>query len=307
MAHYVFARVLAGVPVIVGASFLVFWLLFLIPGDPLDAFTNGTTLTADQRSSIRTSLGLDQPFVVQYARYAAGAIRGDLGRSLATSRPVALEIQTSLPPTLQLAAASLVIAVGIGLGLGTLAALRHGTPWDTLAMVAAVGGISIPSVWLGLLLLMMFSLWLGWLPASGTEGPEHLVLPALTLGYGGAAVIARLVRSTLLEVLGQEFIRTAAAKGLSEQTLVVRHALKNALIPLLTVVGVQAGHLLAGAVIVETIFSRQGIGRLLVQALLNRDFAMAQGVVLFVATVYVLLNIAIDLAYGWLDPRIRYS
>jgi peptide/nickel transport system permease protein len=307
VGQYAVARIFTGVPVVIGASFLVFSLLFLIPGDPVDALTNGTALTAEQRASIRVSLGLDQPFLVQYSRYLLGAVHGDLGRSLATGRPVAVEIQTSLPATLQLAAASLVVALGIGLPLGIMAALRHGSVWDSLCMLVALGGVSIPSIWLGLLLLMVFSLWLGWLPASGTDGVQRLVLPALTLGYGAAAVIARLVRSALLEVLGQDYVRTATAKGLTGGAVVLRHALKNALIPVVTVLGVQVGHLLAGAVIVETVFSRQGIGRLLVQALLNRDFPMVQGVVLLVATVYVLLNIGVDLAYGWIDPRIRYG
>jgi peptide/nickel transport system permease protein len=307
MGRYAIGRLVAGIPVVLGASLLVFGLLFLIPGDPVDALSNGLTLTADQRAGLRASLGLDQPFIVQYGRFLAGAVHGDLGRSLATGRPVALEIETSLPATVELAVASLAIALGLGLGLGTLAALRQGSVWDTLCMIAALGGMSIPSIWLGLLLLMVFSLWLGWLPASGTDGVERLILPAVTLGYGAAAIIARLVRSALLEVLDQEYVRTASAKGLRQSSVVLRHALKNALIPVITLVGVQAGHLLAGAVIVETIFSRQGIGRLLVQALLNRDFPMVQGVVLFVATVYVVLNIGVDLAYGWIDPRIRYS
>ena len=308
MIRYLGTRALSAIPVLIGVSVLVFLMLYLIPGDPVDALLGPSgTMTTEERQAARTSLGLDDPLPVQYARYASGVLRGDLGRSLATRRPVAEEIARQLPSTLQLTAAAMTVAVLLGFSLGTLAATRPGTVWDSGVMLVALGGISMPGFWLATLLLLVFSLWLGWLPSSGSEGVERLVMPAVALGYGAAAVIARLVRSSLLEVFHQDFLRTARAKGLTTRAVVLRHALRNALIPVLTLIGVQVGVLLANAVIVETVFSRQGLGRLLVQGLSNRDFPLVQGIVLFIAGTYVLINLAVDLAYVWIDPRIRYS
>jgi peptide/nickel transport system permease protein len=244
---------------------------------------------------------------VQYARFAGNALRGDLGRSLQGGQPVTQAILQQLPATLQLTAAALAVALVLGVTLGTLAAIRHHTWLDGAIMLVALTGVSIPSFWLGLLLLLIFSLGLRWLPATGSEGWELLIMPAVTLGYGASAVIARLTRGSMLEVLQQEFMTTARAKGLRETVVLGRHALRNALIPIITMLGLQLGNLLAGAVVVETVFSRQGIGRLLLGAILGKDFPVVQGTVLFIATLYVLLNLVVDLAYAAVDPRIRYG
>jgi peptide/nickel transport system permease protein len=306
---YLLKRLAAAVPVLLGVSVLVFAMLAFLPGDAVDAIvgSSGASLSAEQRTAIRDQLGLNQPLPVRYASFIGNALRGDLGRSISTRRPVTQEIQEQIGPTLQLTVASIGIAAVVGLTLGTLAALRHNTRWDAGVMALALGGVSIPNFWLGLLLLLVFSLGLGWLPSAGSEGVERLVMPAAALGYGAAAIVARLTRSSMLEVLGQDFMRTARAKGLGERAVVVRHGLKNALIPVITLLGLQAGVLIANAVVVETVFSRQGIGRLLVQGLSNRDFPLVQGIILVVAVIYVFLNLAVDVAYAWIDPRIRYS
>ncbi len=256
---------------------------------------------------LREQYGLNDPIHVQYLRFVGRAIQGDLGRSLQFKRPVIDEIRTQLPATLQLTAAAMVVALTVGLGLGILAAIRPHSLLDAFTMSIAMAGVSFPSFWVGLMLLLIFSLALGWLPATGTEGIERLIMPAATLGFGAAAIIARLTRSSLLEVLQQQYIVTARAKGLSFVKVVFRHALRNALIPVVTIVGLQFGNLLAGAVVIETVFSRQGIGRLLVTAILGRDFPLVQGVILFVASVYVIVNLLVDLSYALIDPRIRYA
>jgi peptide/nickel transport system permease protein len=308
VTRYLVKRLLAAVPVLLGVSIVVFAMLAFLPGDAVDAIVgSGSTLTADQREAIRDQLGLNQPLPMRYASFIGNAVRGDLGRSISTRRPVSQEIEDQIGPTLELTVASMAIAAVLGLALGTLAALRHNTRWDAGVMALALGGVSIPNFWLGILLLLIFSLGLGWLPSAGSGGVQRLIMPAATLGYGAAAVVARLTRSSMLEVLGQDFMRTARAKGLRERSVVVGHALKNALIPVVTLLGLQGGVLIANAVVVETVFSRQGIGRLLVQALSNRDFPLVQGIVLVVAVIYVFLNLAVDVAYAWIDPRIRYS
>ena len=288
---------------------VVFAMLAFIPGDPVDVMlgASGSSVTAEQRQALREQLGLHDPLPVRYVRYMGNVLQGDLGRSISSRRPVAVEIATQISSTLQLAAAAMSIAVALGFLLGTIAAVRHNTVWDTAIMAIALGGVAIPSFWLGMLLLLVFSLWLGWLPPAGSDGIERLILPAVALGYGASATVARLVRSSMLEVLNQDFLRTARAKGLGSRVVVIRHALKNALIPVVTLLGVQAGFLIANAVVVETVFSRQGIGRLLVTGLSNRDFPVVQGVVLIIAALYVILNLLVDLTYAWIDPRIRYS
>jgi peptide/nickel transport system permease protein len=309
VTRYLVTRLLAAIPVLFGASVLVFAMLAFIPGDPVDVMlgASGGSVTAEQRAALREQLGLNEPLPVRYARFVGNALQGDLGRSISSRRPVVVEIATQIPSTLQLAAAAMTISVALGFLLGTIAALRHNTVWDTAIMAVALGGVAIPSFWLGMLLLLVFSLWLGWLPPAGSEGIERLIMPAAALGYGASAVVARLVRSSMLEVLNQDFLRTARAKGLTDRAVVARHALKNALIPVVTLLGVQAGFLIANAVVVETVFSRQGIGRLLVQGLNNRDFPIVQGVVLVIAALYVVLNLLVDLTYAWIDPRIRYT
>lgn len=307
MGTYILKRLLAAIPILIGISALVFFSLKLVPGDPLSAITGDAVIGKEEADRLREQYGLNDPLHVQYLRFVGRAIQGDLGRSLQFKRPVIDEIGAQLPATLQLTAAAMLIALTVGLGLGILAAIRPHSLLDALTMGVAMAGVSFPSFWVGLMLLLIFSLALGWLPATGTEGIERLIMPAATLGLGAAAIIARLTRSSLLEVLQQQYIVTARAKGLSFVKVVFRHALRNALIPVVTIVGLQFGNLLAGAVVIETVFSRQGIGRLLVTAILGRDFPLVQGVILFVASVYVVVNLLVDLSYALIDPRIRYA
>jgi ABC-type dipeptide/oligopeptide/nickel transport system permease component len=241
----------------------------------------------------------------QYGRFVGNALRGDLGMSIRSRRPVATEIGENLGSTGRLALASMVVAIALGVPLGLIAALGRNSWLDVAAMGVALLGVAMPSFWLGFLLIFVFSLHLGWLPATGGGDLPHLVMPAVALGTIAAAIIARLTRSSMLEVLGQDYVRTARAKGLGGFAVVVRHALRNALIPVVTVFGLQFGNLLAGAVIVETVFSRPGLGRLIVGAILSKDFPLVQGTVLFVATAYVLINVVVDMAYAYVDPRIR--
>ena len=293
-------------PVIVGVSVVVFSIIHLLPGDPVLAILSGANATPEQERELRGQLRLDDPIVVQYARFLGRAVVGDFGRSIFSRRPVIEEIVEQLPSTLELAGTALVIAVAVGLTLGVLAAVWRDSWIDRGAMLIALGGVSMPSFWLGLLLIFVFSLQLGWLPATGQGGVSRLLLPAATIGLNYSAVIARLVRSSLLEVLGNGYIATARAKGLSEWGVTLKHALGNALIPVTTIIGVQLGNLLAGTIIVETVFSRRGMGRLAVTAVLDKDYPLIQGVVLVSALGYVLTNLLVDLSYSVLDPRIRH-
>jgi ABC-type dipeptide/oligopeptide/nickel transport system permease component len=257
---------------------------------------------------MRQQLGLDLPLPVQFGRFLWGVIQGDLGKSFRSGEPVAGLILRNLPFTIQLAVFSLGVAVLVGFVLGVTAAINRGTWLDMVAMTLAVIGVSMPSFWLAIMLLLIFALHLGILPAVGmATGWDGLILPSVALGLSAAAIIARLVRSSLVDVLVRDYVRTARAKGLRERTVVLRHALKNALIPVVTVLGLQFGTLLGGAVVVETVFARPGIGQLVVKAILEKDFPIVQGVVLFTATAYVIANFLVDVSYSWLDPRIRYG
>lgn len=293
-------------PVVVGVSVVVFSIIHLLPGDPVLAILSGANATPEQERELRAQLRLDDPLVVQYARFLGRALAGDFGRSIFTGRPVIEEIADQLPATLELAGTALLIAAGLGLGLGLLAAVFHNSWIDRAAMLVALGGVSMPSFWLGLLLIFVFSLQLGWFPATGQGGPGRLVLPAATIGLNYSAVVARLVRSSLLEVLAHPYVTTARAKGLGEWVVTLKHALANALIPVTTILGVQLGNLLAGTIIVETVFARRGMGRLAVTAVLDKDYPLIQGVVLVSALGYVLVNLVVDLSYSVLDPRIRH-
>jgi peptide/nickel transport system permease protein len=302
---YVTTRILACVPVLVGVTLAVFSLLFLIPGDPVKMMLAEFATTPEQIERMRAQLRLDDPLPVQYGRFVRHAITGDLGTSIRSRRPVAQEIRENLGSTAILAAASMAVALVMGVSLGLVASLVRNSWLDVLAMLVALLGVSMPSFWLGLLLILGFSLHLGWFPATGGGDLPHLVMPALTLGLIASAIIARLTRSSMLEVLGQDYVRTARAKGLAGWVVVARHGLANALIPIITIFGLQFGNLLAGTVIVETVFARPGIGRLLVGGILNKDFPLVQGTILFVAAAYVLVNLLVDLAYAVVDPRIR--
>ena len=305
MLTYVGRRLLAVVPVLFGVTLAVFSMLFLVPGDPVKIMLAEFVTTPDQVARMRAQLHLDEPVLHQYGRFVGNALRGDLGMSIRSRRPVATEIGENLGSTGRLALASMVVAIALGVPLGLIAALGRNSWLDVVAMGVALLGVAMPSFWLGFLLIFVFSLHLGWLPATGGGDLPHLVMPAVALGTIAAAIIARLTRSSMLEVLGQDYVRTARAKGLGGFAVVVRHALRNALIPVVTVFGLQFGNLLAGAVIVETVFSRPGLGRLIVGAILSKDFPLVQGTVLFVATAYVLINVVVDMAYAYVDPRIR--
>jgi len=302
---YVGRRLLAVVPVLFGVTLAVFSMLFLVPGDPVKIMLAEFVTTPDQVARMRAQLHLDEPVLHQYGRFVGNALRGDLGMSIRSRRPVATEIGENLGSTGRLALASMVVAIALGVPLGLIAALGRNSWLDVAAMGVALLGVAMPSFWLGFLLIFVFSLHLGWLPATGGGDLPHLVMPAVALGTIAAAIIARLTRSSMLEVLGQDYVRTARAKGLGGFAVVVRHALRNALITVVTVFGLQFGNLLAGAVIVETVFSRPGLGRLIVGAILSKDFPLVQGTVLFVATAYVLINVVVDMAYAYVDPRIR--
>ncbi|MDR7387844.1 MAG: ABC transporter permease [Armatimonadota bacterium] len=306
MWRYVLKRVLLALPVLLGVSVVVFVAIRLIPGDPAQIMA-GQAATEEVVRQIRQSLGLDQPLPVQYLYFLRNVVRGDLGRSLFNGAPVVEELGQRFPRTVRLALASIAVASLIGVPAGILAATRHLSWLDTLVMLVALVGVSMPVFWLGLNLILVFSVRLQWLPAFGYETWRHLLLPSVTLGAASAAIVARMTRSSMLEVLGQDYIRTARAKGLAERVVVNRHALRNALIPVVTVLGLQLGTLLSGAVLTETVFAWPGIGRLLVDAVLARDYPIIQGATLLIAATFVALNLAVDLLYGLLDPRIRYE
>lgn len=294
------------IPTLFGVSVAVFLLLHLVPGDPA-RMVAGLDATEADLVLIRQDLGLDKSLPEQYLTWLNNLLHGNMGKSTRSRNPVTYEIGLRMPATWQLTAVSITIAVVIGMVTGIIAATRRNSVWDYGSMVAALLGICTPSFWLGLMLMLIFAVQLHWFPTSGRGDWRHLVLPGFTLGAGAAAIIARVTRSSLLEVLHQDYIRTATAKGLRPATVIYRHALKNALIPVVTVVGLEFGYLLAGAVITETVFAYPGIGRLLVDSIGFRDFPVVQGILLILATQFVLINLVVDLIYAWLDPRIHYG
>ena len=314
MALFLLRRLLLVGPVLLGVSLVVFAVLHISPGDPAEIML-GPQATHEDITRLRTELGLDEPLAVQYARWMGRVLQGDLGRSLWMKRPVLGEVLRRFQATVILAASALLLSTLGGIALGVLSAARRNSLLDRLSALASLFGASMPSFWLGIVLMVIFALWLGWLPASGMFAPyggggvgdllSHLVLPTVTLAAASLTIIARLTRSTMLDVLGQDFVRTARAKGVRESFVVVRHALRNALIPTVTVVGVQAGYLLGGAVLTETVFAWPGVGTLMVQGILARDFPLVQGCVLVIALGFVLVNLAVDVLYATLDPRIR--
>ncbi|MBI2247011.1 MAG: ABC transporter permease [Armatimonadetes bacterium] len=306
MLPYLAKRIMLAFPVLLGVSVVVFVMIRLIPGDPAELMA-GQAATEEVVRGIRESLGLDRPVIVQYAVFLRNTLRADLGKSLFNGAPVTEELAQRLPRTARLALASIVVAILIGVPAGILSATRHLSWVDSAVMVLALAGVSMPIFWLGLNLILVFAVRLHWLPAIGHETWKHLILPSFTLGAASAAIIARMTRSAMLEVLRQDYVRTARAKGVAEQTVIGRHALRNALIPVVTVVGLQLGTLLSGAVLTESVFAWPGVGRLLVDAVLARDYPIIQGTVLLIATTFVLLNVVVDMAYAVLDPRIRYE
>ncbi len=306
MTRYIVRRLALLVPLLVGASILVFVTMRLIPGDPA-RLALGAEATEEQVQLMRRQWGLDQPLPVQYVYWIGHAVQGDFGRSTVSRVPAGQEIALRLPATLRLAGLSMLVSMVLGLGLGVVAAVRHNTVLDRISMVVALFGVCTPTFWLGLMLILVFSVRLGWFPSFGQGGLEHLVLPALTLGAAAAAVIARVTRSSLLDVLSADYLRTARAKGLAEHLVIARHALKNGLIPVLTLLGIELGGLLAGAIVTETVFAYPGIGLLLVNSVSNRDFAVVQAALLLFALQFILVNLLVDVLYAVIDPRISYG
>jgi peptide/nickel transport system permease protein len=332
--QYLLRRLVLMIPVLLGVSIIAFTIIHVIPGDPVQVMFAGTGATQEQLTAMRSALGLDRPLPVQYFDYLGKALRGDFGQSVHFKQPVIELILERMPATIELALASLIIALSIALPLGILSALKRNTIIDYIAMTGATLGISLPTFWVGILCILIFAVSLGWLPGSGRIGYSvhlervtgflifdslitlnfaalkdalaHLVLPAVSLGLAVATFTTRLVRSSMLEVIGKDYVVTARSKGLSERLVVGRHVLRNALIPVVTVIGLQMGSLLGGAVISETIFAWPGIGRLVIQAIYNRDFFLVQGVVLFFALLRVVINFLTDVLYVWIDPRISH-
>ena len=304
MTSFLVRRLALSIPVLAGVATLVFSLIHMIPGDPAQAMLGEAASQADVEA-LRHTLGLDRPLLGQYGHFLGGLARGDLGTSLRTGEPVAQQIRDRVSATMELAIAAMLVAIGTAIPLGVLAAVRRGTAIDAASMTLALTGISVPNFWLGPLLAIVFAVKLQWLPVSGRGTWAHLVLPAVSLGAGLAAILARMTRATLLEELRELYVQAAHARGVSPGRVIVAHALRNGLIPLVTLLGLQFGNVLTGAVITETVFAWPGIGRLLIQSIGFRDYPVVQGCILFIATTYVLVNLATDLAYGALDPRIR--
>lgn len=307
MTRYLVNRLLQAIPTVLLVSILVFLMLHALPGDPAEIFVGENQATPEMLEKIREDMGLNRPLTEQYLSYMANALRGDLGRSLNNNRPVLGEILLRLPNTLELTLAALLIAATVGIGLGILAAVNHNTVIDTAATALSLIGISLPVYWSSLLLIVVFSVNLKWFPPIGQGSLDRLIMPAFALGFLSAGELARVVRSGMLEVLNQDYILTARAKGLSERVVIRRHALRNALIPVVTLLGLTFGQLLGGAVLTESIFSRLGVGRMYIEGILNKDFTLVQGATLFIAITYALINIAIDVFYVYIDPRIKYE
>ena len=310
LAVYIARRIAQLIPVLILISLAIFSIMHVLPGDPVQLMLAGAesgSVTPERQEEIREQMGLNDPLYVQYFRFIGGALTGDLGRSVRLREPVLDLILSRLSSTLVLALSGTVVAIFIGITTGLLAALKQGTWIDTGVMVFAYIGVSVPLFWLGLVLILIFSFWLDWLPAAGSTGALSLILPSITLGLVSAGVISRLTRSSIAEVLVEDYIRTARAKGLPKKIIYIRHTLRNALLPVLTIIGLQFGAMLAGTVVTETVFSRPGLGRLVVSAILWKDYPLVQGIVLFIATSYVTINLLVDVGYAWIDPRVRYS
>lgn len=307
MARVVAGRFLSSLLVIMGSLVLVFTILYMLPGDPTDTILDPSVATPEMVANLRHQLGVDQPFHIQFFRYFSQMVQGDFGTSLLNSEPVLDKILAHFPATLALTAASSLVSVSVGLVLGVLSAVHRNRLIDIAARIVGLFGISMPTFWSGILLIVIFSLNLGWFPAMGSDGWLTLVLPAVTLGIVGAGFIVRMVRSSMLDIIDEHFIVTLRSKGLTERAVMYRHALRNALIPAITMIGMLVGEMLAGTVVVETVFSRQGIGRILSDALMAKDLPVVQGVVFFSALVYVIANLLVDLSYAGIDPRVRRS
>lgn len=304
MYKFILKRLAMLIPVVLGVSFLVFVIMNLAPGDPVEMYL-GDNYTQEAYDAKTRELGLDQPYFVRYLKYVGNAITGDMGTSFSTGRPVTQEIAARLPSTLVLATAAIAFAIIVGIPLGTLSAVRQYSVMDSFSMLLALIGVSMPNFWFGIMLILLFAATLKWLPAANFNGFKSLILPAITLSANSLAMITRMTRSSMLETIRQDYIRTARAKGHKELTVIVRHALRNALIPVVTTIGLQFGFAIGGAVLVETVFSWPGIGRLLVETIKFRDTPMVMGIVLLIAVMFSIVNLCIDILYAFLDPRIR--
>ena len=304
MGRYILKRLWHTVYVAVGISIISFFFIHL-SGDPVMLMLPPDA-TKTEVETLRQQLGFNDPLYVQYGRFAARALQGDLGVSLYHRVPALSLILERLPASLELAGAAMLIAIVVSVPLGVVSAVKRGSVWDVASMLGALFGLSMPHFWLGIMLILLFSVTLGWLPTSGRGSLAHLIMPAIALGLSLMAMFARLTRSVMLEVLNQDYVRTARAKGLAERLVIGKHALKNALIPLVTVAGMQFGFLIGGTVIIETVFAWPGVGRLVVQAIFSRDYPLVQAAVLVLAVIFVLVNLAVDLVYLYLDPRISY-
>jgi peptide/nickel transport system permease protein len=303
MLIFAVRRLLLTIPVLLGVLFVVMLTMDLIPGDPV-ALMLGDAGTKENIARFREHLGLDRPLPVRYARYLGQVATGDLGRSIQQSRPVVDELADAWPATLQLATVALALAAVVGIATGVVSAVWPNSFFDAISRLSSLFGLSMPVFWTGLVLIVVFAFWLPWLPVGGVGSPAHLVLPAVTLALPSIAMIARMTRSSVLEVLREDYVRTARAKGVGERLVVAKHALRNAAIPILTLVGLQAGQLMGGAVLTETVFAWPGLGRLMVKAIFARDYVLLQGAVLIFAMAFVVINLVVDLSYGVLDPRV---
>jgi ABC-type dipeptide/oligopeptide/nickel transport system permease component len=303
MLTFVARRLLLAVPVLLGVVFVVMLTVDLLPGDAVTLML-GEHATKEAVAALREHLGLDKPLLVRYADYVGRVLRGDLGRSIQQNRPVSAELADAWPATLELTVAALVIATLVGVVAGVLSAVRPNSLFDGVARLASLFGLSMPIFWIGLVLIVVFSLWLNWLPVGGAGSLSHLVLPAVTLALPSVAMIARMSRAAVLDVLREDYVRTARAKGVGEVWVLGKHALRNAFIPIVTLLGLQAGQLMGGAVLTETVFAWPGLGRLMVKAIFARDYILLQGAVLLFALGFVVVNLLVDLSYGLLDPRV---
>ena len=306
MPRYLLRRLLLTIPVLLGVATLVFALIHFVPGDPAQVML-GVTASPEDVARLRTTLGLDKPLLTQYGAFLAGLAHGNLGTSFRYGTPVAREIRQRVPDTAKLAVCAMLVAIVVALPLGIIAAVYRGRAPDHAAMTLALAGISMPNFWLGPLLAILFAVQLGWLPVSGSGTPAHLVLPSVTLGAALAAILARMTRASVLEELHELYVLSARARGLSRIRAVLRHAFRNSLIPIVTIIGLQFGAVLTGTIITETIFAWPGVGRLLIQSINYRDYPLIQGCILFIAVTYVAMNLLTDLTYGLLDPRIRFE
>ncbi len=306
MIQYAVRRLLLAVPTLFGVTLLVFSMVRMLPGDPAQAMA-GVHATQEYIEQVRRTLGLDQPLHVQYGRFMIGLFRGDLGTSIRTGLPVSREVWSRMVPTLELTLVSLFLATFFGVAVGVISSTKPYSVFDYTSMFGALVGLSAPVFWLGLMLMLLFSVRLGWLPAAGRSGPINLILPSVTLAASSVALVARFTRSTMLEVMRQDYVNTARAKGLRQRAVVLRHALRNALIPIVTIIGLRFGALLSGAVLTETVFAWPGVGRLMVDSISARDYPVVQGAVLLLALAFVVINLVVDLLYGVVNPRIQYD